>query len=165
MAVSVLFSLSVATPSDVVYFEYTTTRVSSDHTSHAFYYFCFCIFEIGTFFVVCDGGLLVFLFLCGTLSLAVFSRASAFNQDVSKWKTGAVTYMNYSKCILSLPLCGHASRRRCCVFEHTCTTTRVSSDYNFHTFCYVLCFGMVLLWFVVGWSFSSLLHPLFCSVL
>ena len=40
-------------------------------------------------------------------SLAVFSGASVFNQDVSKWNTGAVTTMQDSKCTLSLPLCGH----------------------------------------------------------
>ena len=34
-------SLSVAMPSAVVYFEYTTTRGSSDHNSHTFCYFCF----------------------------------------------------------------------------------------------------------------------------
>jgi surface protein len=39
-----LLSLSVATPSAVVYFECTTTRVSSDHTSHTFCYFCCCMF-------------------------------------------------------------------------------------------------------------------------
>ena len=34
-------------------------------------------------------------------SLAVFWGASAFNQDVSKWNTGAVTTMQNSKCTLS----------------------------------------------------------------
>jgi len=34
-------------------------------------------------------------------SLAVFSYASAFNQDMSNWKTGAVTTMDGSKCTLS----------------------------------------------------------------
>ena len=34
-------------------------------------------------------------------SLAVFSSSSVFNQDVSKWKTGAVTNMEWSKCNLS----------------------------------------------------------------
>jgi surface protein len=33
--------------------------------------------------------------------LAVFNGASAFNQDVSKWITGAVTTMERSKCTLS----------------------------------------------------------------
>jgi surface protein len=32
---------------------------------------------------------------------AVFASASAFNQDVSKWNTGAVTNVYYSKCTLS----------------------------------------------------------------
>ena len=35
------------------------------------------------------------------LSLAVFEFASAFNKDVSKWNTGAVTDMSRSKCTLS----------------------------------------------------------------
>ena len=35
------------------------------------------------------------------LFFAVFYRASAFNQDVSKWNTGAVTNMDMSKCNLS----------------------------------------------------------------
>ena len=34
-------------------------------------------------------------------SLAVFREAAAFNQDVSKWNTGAVTTMELSKCNLS----------------------------------------------------------------
>ena len=80
-------------------------------------------------------------FLCGTLSLVVFESAFAFNSDVSKWNTGAVTRMDYSKCTRSFPLCGHAFR--CCVFEYT--TTRVSSDHNSHPFCY---FGILLFGFL-----------------
>ena len=55
-------------------------------------------------------GLLFFGFWNGTFfvapSLAVFYQASAFNQDVSKWNTGAVTSMSGSKCthVLSLLL-------------------------------------------------------------
>jgi surface protein len=47
-------------------------------------------------------GLSFFSFVA--LSFAVFYDASAFNQDVSKWNTGAVTDMRFSKCILSLSL-------------------------------------------------------------
>jgi len=56
---------------------------------------------------------LVFLFsLLHPFSfLAVFYGASAFNQDVSTWNTGAVTDMQQSKCTLSLPLCGHGAFR------------------------------------------------------
>ena len=58
-------------------------------------------------------------FLCCTLSLAVFYYASAFNQDVSKWNTGAVTSMELSKCIRSHLLCGHgAFRLLWCVVEY-----------------------------------------------
>ena len=54
--------------------------------------------------VVCVVGL-VFLFFDAPFSLlAVFSYATAFNQDVSKWNTGAVTTMYGSKCTLSLSL-------------------------------------------------------------
>ena len=57
---------------------------------------------------------LVFVFFVAPFSLlAVFYGASAFNQDVSTWNTGAVTRMDYSKCTLSLslPLCGHGAFR------------------------------------------------------
>ena len=90
----------MATPSAVVYFEYTTTRVSSaDHTSHMFCSFCCCVFETVPFllFVV---GWSFFFFVAR--SLAVFYSASVFNQDVSKWNTGAVITMYRSKCTLSL---------------------------------------------------------------
>ena len=53
----------------------------------------------GTFDVVCVVGL-GFLFFVAP-SLAVFYLASAFNQNVSKWNTSAVTSMEYSKCTLS----------------------------------------------------------------
>jgi len=57
-------------------------------------------FETGPFVVVCVVGL-VFLFFVAPFSLlAVFMSASVFNQDVSKWNTGAVTDMNGSKCTL-----------------------------------------------------------------
>ena len=44
----------------------------------------------------------------------VFNYFRAFNADLSKWNTGAVTSMYASKCTLSPSLCGHAFR--CCVF-------------------------------------------------
>ena len=93
----------MATPSAVVYVEYTTTRVSSGHTSHTFCYFCFCVLKTVPFllFMVWVIGLSFLCFARFTL-LAVFANAVAFNQDVSKWNTGAVTEMTYSKCTLSL---------------------------------------------------------------
>lgn len=48
--------------------------------------FC-CLWWVGLFFVA--------------PSLAVFQGAYAFNQNVSKWNTGAVTHMQGSKCTLS----------------------------------------------------------------
>ena len=57
--------------------------------------------------------LLIFFFFV-VPSLAVFARARAFNQDVSKWNTGAVTNMYMSTCYLSPSLWPHSFR--CCVF-------------------------------------------------
>ena len=52
--------------------------------------------------VVCVVGLGLSLFFVAPFSLlAVFTSASAFNQDVSKWNTERVTTMSYSKCTLS----------------------------------------------------------------
>jgi surface protein len=74
----------------------------------------------------------VFLFFVAP-PFAVFWSASVFNQDVSKWKTGAVTDMSYSKCTLS-PL-SVVMPSVVVYFEYT--TTRVSSaDHTSHTFCY-----------------------------
>jgi surface protein len=87
------------------------TQVSSDHNSDIRFIILFFILK-RYLFVVC-GGLIFLLFVA--LSLVVFNSASAFNQDVSKWNTGAVTTMLNSKCTLPPPLCGHAFR--CCVFE------------------------------------------------
>ena len=81
----------------LVFFKYTTTRVSPDHNSHTFCYFVFVCLK-RYLFVVCGG--LIFLFFVAP-SLVVFNSASAFNQDVSNWNTGAVTTMRSSKCTLS----------------------------------------------------------------
>ena len=62
-------------------------------------------FETGPFVVVrCVVGLVVLFFVAPLSLLAVFASASVFNQDVSKWNTGAVTDMSGSKCTLSPPL-------------------------------------------------------------
>ena len=61
--------------------------------------------ETGPFVVVCvvGGGFgLSFLFVAPFFLLAVFSFASAFNQNMSSWNTGAVTTMYQSKCTRSL---------------------------------------------------------------
>jgi surface protein len=62
-------------------------------------------FETGSFVVVvCVVGV-VFLFFVAPFSLlAVFAGASAFNQDLSNWNTGAVTKMTNSKCAPFFPL-------------------------------------------------------------
>ena len=108
-------------------------------------------------------------FFCVASSLAVFDGASEFNQDVSKWNTGAVTNMQQSKCTLS-PL-SVATPSAVVYFEYT--LTRVSSDHNSHTFCYFcfcfcfcFCFfeTVPFLLFVVGWSRLFFVAPSSCSV-
>ena len=42
----------------------------------------------------------VVLFECCGALLAAFREASVFNADLSKWQTGKVTRMDYSKCTL-----------------------------------------------------------------
>ena len=72
-------------------FKYTTTRVFhliTILTRSGFFWF------LERYFFV-----LFFLFLCWTPSSAVFEEAYVFNQDVSKWNTGAVTTMSNSKCL------------------------------------------------------------------
>ena len=81
----------MVTPSAVVYFKYTTTRVSLNHNSHTFCSFLCLWFETGPFVVV-------FVFVAPFSLLAVFRSAYKFDQDVSNWNTGAVTTMEYSKC-------------------------------------------------------------------
>ena len=156
---SLSLSLSLATPSAVVYFEYTTTRVrvSSNLTSHTFCSFCFCIFKCTLCCWLC-GGLFILFFVAP--SLAVFQDAPVFNQDVSEWKTGAVTEMWGSKCTLSLSV----ATPSVVMFFNTlnCTTTRVPSDS--HTFCYFLFLWFDLfcgLWWV-GLSFSLIPSLLQC---
>ena len=46
-------------------------------------------------------GLVVLFFVAPFSLLAVFASTSAFNSDLSKWNTGAVTNMYGSKCTLS----------------------------------------------------------------
>ena len=89
---------------------------------------------------------------CST-SLAVFYGASAFNADISKWNTGAVTNMGGSKFNLYPSLFVTSP---CCVFFDM--TTSVSLNQFSHVS--VLWFLVLLLssWIIVSLSF--LLHPL-----
>ena len=71
-AVSVLsLPLSVPPPSVVVSFEYTTTWVSSDHTSHTCCYFCFVCLKRFSFLLFVVGW--SFFFLLHSLSCSVLS--------------------------------------------------------------------------------------------
>ena len=159
MSVSVLsLALSVTTPSAVVYFEYTTTRLSSgSHFSHVLLFCVFLFLKRYSFVVVC-GGLVSFLFVVAP-SLAVFEQASVFNQDLSKWNTGAVTTMAGSKCTLSpslwprLPLLCILNIRQLEFHQITILTRFVLFGFVFLKRYFWSC-----LWWV-GLPFS-LMHPL-----
>jgi surface protein len=115
--------------------------------------------------VVCVVGL-VFLFVVAPFSLrAVFNGASAFNQNVSNWNTGAVTTMANSKCTLSLPLCGHGAfscgvllNIRQLEFHRITILTRFCSFCfcvveSVHVYLFVVCGGFGLsLFFVAPYS-------------
>ena len=106
---------------------------------------------------------LVFLFFVAPFSLlAVFYQASAFNQDVSTWNTGAVTTMYQSKCTLS-PSLWPRRLPLWCVVEYIYDNSRFVGSQVSHVEFFLFC-----LWFetapcccclcVVGVVFS-LLHP------
>jgi surface protein len=125
-----------------------------------FFLYCGCGLKRDLVVVVCVWWVGSFFSLLHPFSLlAVFYEASAFNQDVSKWNTGAVTSMVFSKCTLSLSV---ATPSVVVYFEYT--TTRVSSDHTSHTFCsFCICVYetgpfVVFVWWV--WSFFS-----FCCIL
>ena len=88
----------------------------------------------------------IFLFFVAPFSLlAVFRSASAFNQDVSNWNTGAVTQMDYSKCTLFLFLSvGHGSFR-CGVVLNIYDNSRFVGSQFSHVLFFVVC-----LWFETG---------------
>ena len=133
-------------PSVVVCLNIRQLRVSSSHFSHVL---CFCSCDLKRFFVA--------------LSLAVFNSASAFNQDVSKWNTGAVTSMRASKCTLSS--LSVATPSAVVYFEYS--TSRVSSDHNSHTICYFwFCVFETVSYCWLWWvGLSFLCCTLSCSVL
>ena len=72
-------------------------------------------------------------------SLAVFDGARAFNSDISKWNTGAVTTMYMSKCRFAL----------LCFFD------------NSHTVCYCFCLWNGTFVVLVVLFFSLFVVPLF----
>ena len=100
--------------------------------------------------VVCVVGL-VFLFFVAPFSLlAVFMSASVFNQDVSKWNTGAVTDMNGSKCTLSPSLW---PRHPLLCILNIDDSSFIGSQFS-HVLFFLCCvFDTVpFLLYVVGWS-------------
>ena len=135
-------------------------RVSSDHTSHTFCSFYCCGLKTVPFLLFVVGW--SFFSLLHPL-LAVFHTASAFNQDVSKWNTGAVTRMDWSKCTLSpslwprLPSLCLLNLRQLAFHRITLLTRFVVCFCVFETVpFFVVCGGLVFLF---------LCRTLSCSVL
>ena len=114
-------------------------------------------------------------FICCTLSyslIAVFQSATAFNSDVSKWNTGAVTNMQGSECTLSLSLhlCGHGAFRCGVLLNIYDTSMRFVGSQVSQVLVLFFCgfeTGPFVVVFVVGLVFLFfLLHPFLssCSV-
>ena len=117
---------------------------------------------------------MLLLFVCGGFGLsffvapfsllAVFNGASAFNQDVSNWYTGAVIDMSLSKCTRSLSLSVGHGAFRCGVLLNIYDNSRFVGSQVSHVLFFLFC-----LWFEMGpfccclcggvWSFFSVLHP------
>ena len=91
-------------------------------------------------------------------SLAVFRSASAFNQDVSKWNTGAVTDMSSSKCTLSPSLWPRLSLLCILIYDNS---SFIGSQFSHVLLFLFLCFrnGTFFLLFVLGWSFFFFVAP------
>ena len=113
-------------------------------------------------FAVCDGGL-GFLFSVAPSSLAVFASASAFNSDVSKWNTGAVTNMRSSKCTLSPSLCGHALPLLCILNIRQLELHRITLLTRFVLFVFVILkrYSFLLVWWVGLFFVALSLLPVF----
>jgi surface protein len=91
---------------------YDNSRFVESQVSHVlFFLFCGCGLKRDLVVVVCVVGLVFFFFVAPFSLLAVFGQAAAFNQDVSKLNTSAVTSMQYSKCTLSPSLSGPGAFR------------------------------------------------------
>jgi len=103
-----------------------------------FVHFLCLWFETGPFVVVSVVGLVILFVVAPFSLLAVFQQASAFNQDVSKWNTGAVTTMQESKCTLSLPLLWRLPLW--CGVEYTCMRQLEIHRITILTFSHVLFF-------------------------
>ena len=96
----------------------------------------------------------------------MFYQAVVFNQDVSKWNTGAVTRMDYSKCTLSLspwprlPLLRILNIRQL-EFHRITLLTRffVILVCVFETVLFfVVCGGLVFLFFVAPFSLLAVFN-------
>ena len=118
---------------------------------------------------LCGGFGLSFFFVAPLSLLAVFYGATAFNQNLSTWNTGAVTNMAYSKCTLS----GSLWPRRLplwCVVEYirhleVCRVTRLTRVVLFFVcglkrdLVVVVCVvGLVFLFFVAPFSLLAVFH-------
>ena len=119
---------------------YDSSRFVGSQVSHVLFLFFGCGLKRDLVVVVCVVGLLFLLFVAPFSLLAVFDGASAFNQDVSKWNTGAVTSMYSSKYILSLPLCVSGVPMLFVVGSEYTTTPGFIGSQCSHVLFFLLCF-------------------------
>jgi surface protein len=160
---SLSFSLSEVMPSclPLLCFLNETTQVFHLITQFS-HVLCNCLFFERTF---CCCFVVGFCFLCllypHLLSpfIAVFHTASVFNQDVSKWNTGAVTSMEGSKCTHALSLLLSVATPSVAMFLNIYDNSRVSSDHTSHTFCFLFVFVFCLLQCLLAHQRSILTCP------
>ena len=123
---------------------------------HVLFFLVVVLLKRYSFFIVC--GVVVFFFFVAP-SLAVFYYASAFNSDVSKWNTGAVTNMAYSKCTLSPSLWPRLSLW--CILntrQPECLRITLLTRFVTLVFVFLTRYLFCCLWWVG--LFFLLLHPL-----
>ena len=154
-------SLSVATPSAVVYFEYTTTRVSPDHNSHTFCHFVLCLWN-GTFFVVVGWSFFSVLHpLLQCLIKHLRSIRTCPNGIRVRWQIWEEVS------VLSLPLSvatPSPDPLLCILNVRQLEIHRITLLTRFVLFVLVFLKWYSFLLFVVCWSFLFFVAPFSCSV-
>ena len=92
----------------------------------------------------------------------MFYKSEKFNQDVSKWNTGAVTTMKWSKCTLS-PFLWPGLSLLCFLNVQQLEFRRTTLLTRFVIFNFVFLKWSSFLMFVVGWSFLFFVAPSLAS--
>ena len=136
---------------------------SQSHTFCSFYFVCGLYNGTCCCCLCVLMGLVVLFFVAPFSLLAVFSSTSAFNSDLSKWNTGAVTNMYSSKCTLS-PSLWPRRLPLWCVVEYIYDNSRfVGSQVSHVLFCSLLFQSVLQQWLrtnTLRWHMGILISEL-----